>query len=149
MNSAVQCPLNLVIRELNGHDLSAGFLETLAGLAEVRLTPTQAGEVLRNRLRAGIRTYVARVGDRVAGTASLLVEQKFIHGGGRVGHIEDVAVHEDFRHHRIGSVLVRHATEEARKLGCYKVILNCFEHLTPFYAQLGYRQHDVGMRIDL
>jgi glucosamine-phosphate N-acetyltransferase len=149
MSSAVQCPLNLVIRELNGHDLSRGFLETLAGLAEVGLTPVQAGEVLRNRLRAGIRTYVARVEEQVAGTASLLVEQKFIHGGGRVGHIEDVAVHPDFRHHRIGSALVRHATEEARKHGCYKVILNCFEHLTPFYAQLGYRPHDVGMRIDL
>jgi glucosamine-phosphate N-acetyltransferase len=149
MHNAVQCPLNLVLRELNGHDLSSGFLEALAGLAEVGLTPAQAGEVLRNRLRAGIRTYVARVGERVAGTASLLVEQKFIHGGGRVGHIEDVAVHPDFRHHGIGSALVRHATEEARRHGCYKVILNCFERLTPFYAQLGYRPHDVGMRIDL
>ena len=148
MSSGVRCPLNLVIRELNGHDLTSGFLETLAGLAEVGLTPEQAGEVLRNRLRAGIRTYVARVGERVAGTASLLVEQKFIHGGARVGHIEDVAVHEDFRHHGLGSALVRHATDEARKLGCYKVVLDCSEGLVPFYARLGYRPHNLGLRID-
>ena len=148
MNVPVQCPPDLIICELTGPDLSNGLLETLAGLAEVKLTPAQAGDVFRNRLRAGVRTYVARVGQRVIGTASLLLEQKFIHGGGWVGHIEDVAVHPDCRLQGVGSALVRHATEEARKHGCYKVILNCFEHLVPFYTRLGYRPHDAGLRID-
>ena len=50
---------------------------------------------------------------------------------------------------RIGAALVRHATEEARKLGCYKIILNCFENRIPFYKGLGFKPHDVGMRNDL
>jgi glucosamine-phosphate N-acetyltransferase len=148
MTAPVQCPLDLTIGELTGPDLANGFLETLASLAEVNLTPAEAGQVFRTRLRAGVHTYVARLGQRVVGTASLLLEQKFIHGGGWVGHIEDVAVHRDCREQGIGSALVRHATLEARRLGCYKVILNCFEHLVPFYGQLGYRPHDVGLRID-
>jgi glucosamine-phosphate N-acetyltransferase len=148
MNIPVQCPVDLTIAELTGPDLGNGFLETLASLAEVKLTPTEAAAVFRNRLRAGVRTYVARVGERVVGTASLLLEQKFIHGGGWVGHIEDVAVHRDCRLQGIGSALVRHATEEARRHGCYKVILNCFEHLVPFYSRLGYHPHDAGLRID-
>jgi glucosamine-phosphate N-acetyltransferase len=148
MSIPVQCPLNLTICDLTGPDLANGFLETLASLAEVNLTPAQAGEVFRTRLRSGVRTYVARVGNRVVGTASLLMEQKFIHGGGWVGHVEDVAVHRDCRLQGVGSALVRHATEEARRLGCYKVILNCFEHLVPFYGRAGYRTQDVGMRID-
>jgi glucosamine-phosphate N-acetyltransferase len=82
------------------------------------------------------------------GTATLLVEQKFIHHGGKVGHIEDVAVHRDRQLRGIGTRLVKHATEEARKLGCYKVILDCFERLAPFYARLGYRTFNVGMRND-
>ena len=141
--------MQLVIREMTGPDLAHGFLESLTALAEVNLTFEQAAEVFRARIRNGIRTYVACIGDHVVGTASLLVEQKFIHKGGKVGHIEDVAVHPDCRQHGVGSALVKHATEQARKLGCYKVILSCFERLTPFYAKLGYRQHDVGMRIDL
>ena len=148
MSVPVQCPLELTIGELTGPDLANGFLETLTSLAEVNLTPAQAGEVFRARLRAGVRSYVARLGQQVVGTASLVVEQKFIHGGGLVGHIEDVAVHRDCRLRGVGSALVRHATEEAQRLGCYKVILNCFEHLVPFYSRLGYRTHDTGMRID-
>lgn len=138
-----------VIREMTGPDLAHGFLESLTALAEVNLTFEEAAEVLRARMRAGIRTYVACAGDHVVGTASLVIEQKFIHKGGKVGHIEDVAVHPDCQHLRVGSALVRHATEQARKLGCYKVILNCFERLVPFYERAGFHRHDVGMRADL
>jgi predicted N-acetyltransferase YhbS len=89
------------------------------------------------------------VSKAVIGTASLLVEQKFIHQGGMVGHIEDVSVRLGYEKRGIGTALVRHATEQARKLGCYKVILDCSEHLIPFYAALGFRCHAVQMRTDL
>jgi len=145
----MQTGIDVAIGELRGEDLSHGFLETLASLAEVGLTPEQAREVLWRRLRSGVRTFVARSGREVLGTASLLVEQKFIHGGGRVGHIEDVAVRRDVQGGGVGAALVRHAVEEARKAGCYKVILSCFERLEPFYARLGFRRHDTGMRMDL
>jgi glucosamine-phosphate N-acetyltransferase len=142
------CPLDLTVAELTGLDLGEDFLETLANLSPVDLTPARAGEVFRSRLRANLRTYVARVGPRVVATASLLLEPKFIHGGGLVGHLEDVAVHRDYQHQGIGTALVRHATEEARRHGCYKAILNCSERLAPFYAHLGYQPHDLGLRTD-
>jgi len=140
--------MNLTVQELTAPDLTNGFLESLASLTEVGLTPKEAVDVFRKRLRAGIRTYVALLEGRVVGTASLLVEQKFIHQGGKAGHIEDVAVHKDHQRQGIGTLLVRHCTEEARKHGCYKVILNCFERLVPFYARIGYHQQDVGLRCD-
>jgi glucosamine-phosphate N-acetyltransferase len=141
--------VNVFIDDLNALDLDNGFLETLNRLAEVRLSPEKAKQILRNRLKAGLRTYVARLDGRVVGTATLLVEDKFIHSGGRVGHVEDVAVQQGYEKHGIGAALVRHATEEARRLGCYKVILNCYDRLVPFYERLGYHRHDVGMRCDL
>jgi glucosamine-phosphate N-acetyltransferase len=140
--------MNIEIAELTEQDLPSGFLESLASLSQVGLTPAEAAEVQRYRLRQDIKTYVARLDGRVVGTASLLVERKFIHRGGKVGHIEDVAVHRDLQLKGIGTQLVKHATEEARKLGCYKVILDCFERLAPFYARLGYRVFNVGMRND-
>jgi glucosamine-phosphate N-acetyltransferase len=143
--------MDLVIRDLKETDLTQGLQETLSNLANVQLTPQQAMEIHRERQRSGVRTYVAIDPEKkeIVGTLSLLVERKFIHAGGRVGHIEDVAVRRGFEKRGIGGALVRHATEEARKLGCYKVILNCFERLEPFYASLGFRRHDTGMRIDL
>jgi glucosamine-phosphate N-acetyltransferase len=148
MSTACQASLDLQIGEIMPADLGNGFLEALAGLASVELAPDQAAELLRVRRRSGIRTYVARLGERVIGTCSLILEQKLIHGGGLAGHIEDVAVHPDFRGHGVGSELVQHATDEGRRLGCYKIILNCFDHLVPFYGRLGYHPQDTGLRFD-
>jgi glucosamine-phosphate N-acetyltransferase len=140
---------HIAVGDLNALDLSRGFLETLSGLSEANLTFEEAVKVLRNRLRSGIYTYVARAGEEVAGTATLLVEDKFIHNGGRVGHIEDVAVHPGYQKQGIGAALIEHAVSEAKRLGCYKVILNCYEHVAPFYEKLGFRRQDLGMRLDL
>jgi glucosamine-phosphate N-acetyltransferase len=136
------------IRELREDDLPECFLETLTSLAEVGLTIEEARELCQERERAGIRTYVASDSEQIIGTASLLIEHKFIHKGGRVGTIEDVAVHREFKGQGIGSALVRHLVEEARRLGCYKVLLNCTEQLVPFYSELGFHAHSVSMRLD-
>jgi glucosamine-phosphate N-acetyltransferase len=137
----------ITLRELTPEDLSHGFLETLAGLAPVDLTVEAAREILRKRDQTGIRTFVAVDGDRVVGTVSLVIEQKFIHGGGRCGHIEEVVVHPDYKSQGIARALVTHAAAEAEKMACYKVILSCFENLVSFYESCGFRRHDVGMRM--
>jgi len=139
--------MDIIFRELVPADLSRGFLETLAGLAAVDLTVDAAQAVLKERQETGIRTFVAADGERVVGTASLVVEQKFIHGGGLCGRIEEVVVHPDYKNQGIARALVRHAIAEAEKLSCYKVILNCFDNLVPFYEGCGFRRHDVGMRL--
>lgn len=141
--------MSIEIREANAPDLEQGLLESLASLADVRLTLDEAREVFRSRLRTGTRTFVAVSDGRIIGTASLLIERKFIHGGGAVGHIEDVAVHHAFQKRGIASALVEYAIREARKVGCYKVVLGCYEGLAPFYERLGFRRHDLGMRLDL
>lgn len=141
--------MSIEIREANATDLEQGLLETLDCLADVRLTLDEAREVFRSRLRTGTRTFVAMSAGRVIGTASLMIERKFIHGGGTVGHIEDVAVHRAFQKRGIASALVEHVIGEARRVGCYKVVLGCYGELAPFYERLGFHRHDLGMRIDL
>jgi glucosamine-phosphate N-acetyltransferase len=96
-----------------------------------------------------VRTYVALLDDRVAGTASLFIEPKFIHNGGSVGHIEDVAVHVAYQHHGVGASLVKYLLDVCREMGCYKVILDCEDHVIPFYEHLGFRRWEIAMRADL
>ena len=140
--------LDVSVREMTEADLGAGFLDALGALSEVRLTLAQARAVFAE-LAPNLRTYVAVWQGRVVGTTRLLVERKFIHGGGLVGHIEDVAVAPAYQHRGVGSALVGHAVAEARRSGCYKVILDCSDELAPFYERLGFRPYNRGLRLDL
>jgi glucosamine-phosphate N-acetyltransferase len=87
---------------------------------------------------------------RIIGTATLILETKFIHNGGCVGHIEDVVVHPDFRGKKVGQQLIHELVREARLAGAYKVILNCTPDNIPFYEKCGFTNNGVvQMRKDL
>uniref|UniRef100_A0A7C2JYW0 glucosamine-phosphate N-acetyltransferase n=1 Tax=Schlesneria paludicola TaxID=360056 RepID=A0A7C2JYW0_9PLAN len=139
----------ILIRRMYATDLRRGFLAALASLKPCELTDEEAIEVFRQRMRQKIHTYVALLDNRIVGTATLLIEPKFIHSGGVVGHIEDVAVHQAYQQHGVGALLVRHVLEECRAAGCYKVILDCAEKVIPFYEKLGFSRWEQAMRIDL
>ncbi len=138
----------IAIRELQRDDFERGFLDTLSALTSVELTADRARELFDNTPPNQF-TFVALDGDRVIGTTSLVIDQKYIHSGGRVGHIEDVAVASNFQRRGIGTELVRYAADYAKTAGCYKVILHCFAELSPFYQRMGFRDFNIGMRLDL
>jgi glucosamine-phosphate N-acetyltransferase len=142
-------PPPITIRQMYATDLQRGFLPALASLRPCELTDDEAIEVFRKRLRQKIRTYVALMDGRIVGTATLLIEPKFLHSGGVVGHIEDVAVHQAYQQHGVGALLVNHLLDECRRAKCYKVILDCAEHVVPFYEKLGFHRWEQAMRIDL
>jgi glucosamine-phosphate N-acetyltransferase len=139
----------ITIRPMYATDLRRGILPTLASLKPCELTDEEAIEVFRQRMKQKIYTYVALMDNRIVGTVTLMIEPKFIHSGGVVGHIEDVAVHQAYQAHGVGALLVRHVLDECRKAGCYKVILDCAEKVIPFYEKLGFSRWEQAMRIDL
>ena len=141
--------LPLTVRMMDATDLRRGFLAALSVLKPAELTDEQALGVFRNRMQARVQTYVALIDDRIAGTASLFLEPKFIHGGGIVGHIEDVATHAAYQKHGVGASLVAELLSVCRRAGCYKVILDCDEQVIPFYEKLGFRRWEHTLRIDL
>lgn len=133
------------ILDIIDSDLQNGLVETLACLSPI----TKATErTFRERIARGVMTFVALIDDKVVGTASLFVEPKFIHDGGLVGHIEDVAVLPEFQGMGVGQNLVEHCVEQARLAGCYKVILDCKHDLIPFYEQSGFKVSGYQMRLD-
>ncbi|KAJ9523892.1 hypothetical protein QJQ45_020094 [Haematococcus lacustris] len=82
----------------------------------------------------------------LVGTATLLLERKFLRHCGKVGHIEDVVVDERCRGARLGLRLITALTEAAQAAGCYKVVLDCSEDNVAFYEKCGLRRKDVQMR---
>lgn len=130
-------------------DVYRGFLETLDALSPTKLTPVEAILVFKERV-GNVKTFVAVIPEsgRVVGTASLLIERKFLHGGRRVGHIEDVAVHPGHQGQRIGQRLIDHLLQSCVTQNCYKAVLNCDSENISFYKKLGFNTHDYGMRVD-
>lgn len=137
------------IRPMYATDFQRGFREVLSALSPVTLPDELTMVIFRKRLRAGVATYVAVAEDRVIGTASLLLETKFIHDGGCVGHVEDVAVDPKYQGQGIGQALIHHLIEVCRRERCYKLILDCNPKLVPWYSKLGFRQWCEAMRLDL
>ena len=141
----------MVIRELEARDFKAGFFKTLENLSSLEgLTIEKAGQILQEiSTNPFYRIFVVEDEGKIVGATTLLVEQKFIHNGGRLGHIEDVATRKGWERKGIGSAVVMFAIAEARKEGCYKVVLDCSIENILFYERLGFRQHAFSMRFDI
>lgn len=136
------------IDTLRQSDILNGFLETLESLRPTNTTPEKAWHVIW-QLNTRSIIYVVREGLQVIGAATLIIEQKFINNLGRVAHIEDVAIHKDHQGKGIGQKLIEKLTEEAKKQGCYKIILDCNLELIPFYEKCGFVQSAIQMRKNL
>ncbi len=140
------------IREIEERDLGNGFLETLNFLREVGDLPTEKAKEILKKIKSdsNYKIFVATNSeDKIVGSTTLLIEQKFTHEGGLAGHIEDVVVHGTYQRKGVGTALMKRAVEAAKEAGCYKVILDCSEKNVPFYEKLGFKKHEVEMRLSL
>jgi len=138
------------IRKLQKKDIANGFLHSLDSLRKASdLSPRKAQAVF-DKISSDPNEviYVAIMDSKVVGAASIIIEQKFIHGGGKAGHIEDVVVSKEFQGKGIGQKVVRALLEYAQKQGCYKTILDCSDDLIPFYEKLGFKKYSNAMRFD-
>ena len=146
----------IIIREIEEDDLENGFLETLDFLRNTRdLDKNKANEILKkikqnsnHIIHVAVDTGYQRDGNKIVGSTTLFIEQKFIHDGGFVGHIEDVVVRKDYEGKGIGIKLVMSMLERAKEKNCYKTILDCKDDVKQFYEKIGFKRESNGMRYD-
>ena len=140
----------IIIREIEEDDLEKGFLETLDFLRNASdLDKNKANEILKKiKQNSNHIIYVAIDNKKIVGSTTLLIEQKFIHDGGLVGHIEDVVVRKDYEGKGIGIKLVTSMLERAKEKNCYKTILDCKDDVKQFYERIGFKRESNGMRYD-
>lgn len=138
------------IRELQKEDLWKGFLTSLDSLREAsNIDKSKADEIFEKiNSNEDHIIAVAEVDGKIVGSTTLLIEQKFIHNGGLVGHIEDVVVDKKFQGQKIGEKIMKFLLEKSQNRGCYKTILDCTDDVKPFYEKLGFKVIANEMRYD-
>ncbi len=138
------------IRKLEKEDFQKGFLNSLDTLREASNISKEKALEIFNLIQSNPNhiIVVAEINDRIVGSTTLLIEPKFIHQGGFVGHIEDVVVSKEFQGNQIGEKIVKYTLELAKKHNCYKTILNCSDEVKQFYEKIGFKYHSNEFRFD-
>jgi glucosamine-phosphate N-acetyltransferase len=143
-----------MIRPIKKTDLDNSFFSLLAQLSgEVTLYNRDMlwNEYTKNSNHVTFVDEIKEVGKlaSIMATSSVLIENKFLHCGSKVGHIEDVVVCNEARGTGLGQKIVQHCIDYASDAGCYKVILDCSNKNVPFYINCGMYLSENSMRIDL
>ncbi len=142
--------MTVKIRKLQEKDLFNGFLESLDSLRKASDLSPKKAKIIFKKMRSipDHAIYVAVHDSKIIGAATIFVEQKFIHKGGKVGHIEDVVVSKEHQGEGVGLKIIKALIQYAEKNGCYKTVLDCTDEVMPFYKKLGFKHFSNSMRID-
>ncbi|KAK4125144.1 acyl-CoA N-acyltransferase [Parathielavia appendiculata] len=147
-----ELPEGYKLRALRRTDFDAGFLDCLRVLTTVGDIPKDKWEARYDWISKQDGTYFVIVIEdtntspsRIVGTGAVLVERKFIHNLGSVGHIEDIAVAKDQQGKKLGLRIIQALDYIAKQIGCYKTILDCSEHNEGFYVKCGFRRAGLEM----
>ena len=141
---------NITVRKLQKEDLLSGFLQTLDSLRQASNMNKKTAEKIFDKINSNPDhiVAVAVIEGKIVGSTTLLIETKFIHNGGKVGHIEDVVVDKEYQRKGIGEKIVMYLLRYAKDQGCYKTILDCTDEVKPFYEKLGFKHNANALRFD-
>ena len=98
------------------------------------------------------RLFVLEADGVVVGTLVVLVLPNLGHRGRPYAIVENVVVDAAVRGSGYGERLMRHAIDEARSAGCYKITLTSALRRAEahrFYERLGFQVRHKGFRLDL
>lgn len=165
-------PTDYTIRPMRRSDYNRGYLDVLRVLTTVGDITEEAWNQRYDWITSRNDEYYMLVvcdgADRVVGTGSLIVERKFIHSLGMVGHIEDIAVEKNQQGKKLGLRIIQALDYVAAQVGCYKVcvlsshvydlllyhcslltrlqsILDCSEVNEGFYVKCGFKRAGLEM----
>ena len=139
-----------IIRELRKEDLWNGFLITLDSLRQASNIDKNKAEEIFEKINSNPNHIiaVAELDGKIVGATTLLIEPKFIHKGGLVGHIEDVVIAKEHQGTGIGEKLINFVLDHAKQNQCYKTILDGTDDVKQFYEKIGFKKHSNCMRFD-
>jgi len=129
---------------------TTGLFQTLESLTEApELSKEKTLEIFEKISKNNITIFVAIKENQIIGTISVIIEQKFIHLGRTVSHIEDVSINKNFQKQGISRKLIETAIKFSKTQNSYKIILDCDEKLENFYNKFEFQKQGIMMRFNI
>ncbi len=98
------------------------------------------------------RLFVGLHEKEIIGTFALITIQQLSHNAALSMVVEDIVVDSKYQGSGFGKQIMRFASDEAERQGCYKLILssgNARTNAHAFYESLGYRQDGVRFALNV
>ncbi|WP_193182344.1 GNAT family N-acetyltransferase [Nisaea sediminum] len=135
---------SISIRKLEQADM-ADVIELLQSMSEFRPPINDYPHIWENLCRqTNVHSIVAIIDENIVGYGSVVFEIKI--RGGKMGHIEDIVSHPNYRKKGIGKAILDALFDVAKASGCHKVALQCQEHNVEFYKKCNYEISGVTMQ---
>ncbi|KAI9655356.1 MAG: Glucosamine-phosphate N-acetyltransferase-like protein [Bathelium mastoideum] len=145
----VKLPEGYRLRPLERADYNRGFLMVQSCLSSVgHVSEESWNERIEFLKKNGDTYYVLCMVDgsgTVVCTGMLMVEKKFVHGMGSVGHLQDIAVAKNQHGKNLGFRMLTALDCLAKQVGCYKTVVVSSELNEAFHAQAGFRRRGLEM----
>ncbi|KAK9465171.1 acyl-CoA N-acyltransferase [Lipomyces arxii] len=140
---ATQLAPEYILRSLKASDYHHNVLNVLKDLTTVgdisEAKFIEQCEFMHSRQGEYFMIVIEKISTgNVVAVGTLLVERKFIHECGLVGHIEDIAVAKSEQGKSLGKKIIAALDFIGQKSGCYKNILDCSPYNEQFYVKCGY-----------
>lgn len=135
------------IRELKKCDYHLEYFELLSQLSEIEKCSFEVFLFYLDNIKKNNnhKIFIIEENDKIIGNITVILEQKFIRGCKKVGHIEDVVVHRDYRGKGLARKLLIFAENYCKNNNCYKIILDCSEEYKKFYEKNGFSEKNIQM----
>ncbi|KAE9968059.1 hypothetical protein EG327_011200 [Venturia inaequalis] len=135
-------PSGYTLRPMCRGDYGRGYMDVLRVVGRTGWVGEDVWEERCEWLRTMSSTYfilvVVNSEDRIVASGTLMMERKFVHNLGTVGHVEDIAVARDQKGKKMGLRVLEALVHVAQTAGCYKTMVNCAEANEAFHAQCGF-----------
>lgn len=135
-----------MIEQINLKHNREEYLDCLNDLIDHSTSGSQVTpvDIFYNRVaqqNQNYEVYVYIIDKKIVATAAIVYEYKLKYIQPKA-HIEDVAVHKDYRGKGLGKEIVKACVNIAQKKNCYRIILTCEDSLIEFYEKLGFVKQD-------
>jgi glucosamine-phosphate N-acetyltransferase len=96
---------------------------------------------IKQQRKNNYHIFVAEYKNIIVGMITCFIETKLIHNFGKVAHIEDLIVRDNYRGYSVGTNLVKTCIHHAYVNNCYKIILDCEDKNVKFYEKLKFTRN--------
>jgi glucosamine-phosphate N-acetyltransferase len=132
--------LENIIKNNDITKVKENYIKLLSNLTKTSIIDDNAFINIINKIHEMGIIYVCYIYDDknniiFVATGTIIIEPKIIHGGKKVGHIEDIVVDLNFQKMGISVKIVEFLKKYGIKNDCYKIILDCNKEIKKVYEK--------------